>query len=203
MKLLHISCSLLTLLCFAGLGLGSLGGAAASGSAYVFKFQGLSASAGFDQLSPDGCIDNFVGVDGTQGNGSPAADVFIGKFDMCTNTQLEGAYGFTTNPNFQVGKKLDTASLSATISVYDWVSGTNFDVSVNQTWTANGPVAHQIGTNHFQTKGFIETFHYNDDFRPAGASGTVSDGTTNYTPSPSSFAQIASYKNGDVSISHS
>jgi len=38
--------------------------------------------------------------------------------------------------------------------------------------------------------------------RFAAASGTVSDGTTNFTPEPASFAQLSSLKRGELDISH-
>ena len=180
---------------------------AASGKSVQFKFHGLSAVAFFDNLSPDGCIDTFVDVDGSQNpvgkQTFSSADVFIGKFDNCMGTLLLLAFGSTFNPTFQVSNKLDSASLSATISVFDEVSGTTFNVSVSTTWMATGPLSHEIGSFHFHTKNFIENFHFNDAFRDASASGTVSDGTTNFTPSPSVFAQTASFKSGDVTISHS
>src|SRR5258708_5674152 len=47
-----------------------------------------------------------------------------------------------------------------------------------------------------------ENGHFNADFRDANASGTVSDGTTNFTPSPSVFAQTMSAKEVDVTITH-
>jgi|SRR6266571_4649693 hypothetical protein len=205
MKILRVTCCLFVLL----LSLVALtfsataprAHAAGSGSVTVFRFQSMTAFADFDSTS--GCIETFAEVDGTQSGTSPEADVFIGQFDNCTQTQLLGAFGSTFTPNFQVGGKLASASLSATISVFDFVSGNTFSVSVNTTWTATGPLSHEIGSFHFHTKNFIENFHFNDDFRDASASGTVSDGTTNFTPSPSVFAQIASFKSGDVIISHS
>jgi len=180
---------------------------AASGTTFVSKFHGLSAQADFDSLSPDGCIDTFVFVDGFQNTFNKqtisGADVFIGQFNNCTGTLLFFASGSTFSPTFQVGGKLASASLSATISVCCDVSGNTFSVSVSMSWTATGALSHEIGSFHFQTKNFIENFHFNDDFRDASASGTVSDGTTNFTPSPSVFAQIASFKSGDVTISRS
>jgi hypothetical protein len=172
----------------------------------VFKFHGLSAQANFDSLSPDGCIDTFVFVDGSQNaigkQTFSNADVFIGQFDLCTNTQLLGASGSTSSPTFQIDKKLLSASLSATISVFDFVSGTTFNVSVSVAWTSTSAIAHEISTFHFHTKAFTENSHFNADFRDANASGTVSDGTTNYTPSPSVFAQTMSAKEVDVAITH-
>ncbi len=179
---------------------------AASGTTFVSRFHGLSAQADFDNLSPDGCIDTFVFVDGFQNTFNKqtisGADVFIGQFDSCTNTQLLGASGFTDNPNFQIDKKLLSASLSATISVTDFVSGSTFNVAVSVAWTSTSAIGHEIQTFHFHTKGFTENGHFNADFRDANASGTVSDETTNFTPSPSVFAQTMSAKEVDVFISH-
>ncbi len=205
MKILRVTCCLFVLLLFLVAFTFSTTAprahAAASGSTTVFRFHGQSAFADFDSTS--GCIETFAEVDGTQSNTSPEADVYIAQFDNCTGTLLLEAFGSTFNPTFQVGGKLASASLSATISVFDDVSNTTFTVSVSMTWTATGALSHEIGSQHFHTKNFIENFHFNDTFRDASASGTVSDGTTNFTPSSSVFAQIASFKEGDVTISHS
>ena len=179
---------------------------AASGTTFVSRFHGLSAQADFDNLSPDGCIDTFVFVDGSQNpvgkQTFSSADVFIGKFNLCTNTPLLEASGFTLNPDFQIDKKLLSASLNTTISVTDFVSGNTFNVSVSMAWTSTSAIGHQDQTFHFHTKGFTENGHFNADFRDANASGTVSDETTNFTPSPSVFAQTMSAKEVDVFISH-
>ena len=118
---------------------------AASGTTFVFRFHGMAAFAIFDNVSPDGCIDTFVFVDGSQNTfnkqTSSSADVFIGQFDLCTNTPLLSASGFTDNPTFQIDKKLLSASLSATISVFDFVSGSTFNVSVSVAWTSTSATA--------------------------------------------------------------
>ena len=177
---------------------------AASGTTFVFSFHGSSAFAFFDNLSPDGCIDTSVSVDGFQNTvnnqTTSGADIFIGQFNNCTNTQLLAAFGSTGSPTFQIDRKLLSASLNTTISVTDFVSNKTFDVSVNLTWTSTSAIRHEISTSHFHTKGFTESAHFNAEFRDANASGTVSDGTTNFTPSPSVFAQTMSAKAVDVTI---
>jgi hypothetical protein len=178
---------------------------AASGTTTQFKFHGLSAQANFDNT--DGCIETFVFVDGFQNTVNKqtfsGADVFIGKVNNCTNTSLLNASGGTDSPSFQIDQELLSASLSATIPVTDSVSGNTFLVSVNMTWTSTSAIGHQNATSHYHTKGFTINSHSNADFRDAIASGTVSDGTTNYTPSGTlSFAQIASTKSVDVTITH-
>jgi len=221
MKVTRVTCCLcllvLSLVAFTFFTAAPKAQAGASGSTFVSRFHGLSAFADFDSFSPGGCIETFVFVNGTQNGSSQEADVFIGQVNNCAPTPLSGggggggcgpgailcAFGSTFSPAFQVGKSLETASLSATISVFDFVSGNTFNVSVSMTWTATGPLSSESGSSHFRTKNFIENFHFNNTFRDASASGTVSDGTTNFTPSPSVFAQTASFKSGDVTITHS
>src|SRR5437016_3209472 len=106
MKLLRVTCCLLVLLLsLVAFAFSTSAHAAASGSTTVFRFHGQSAFADFDSFSPDGCIETFVEVDGTQSDRSPEADVFIGQFDNCTNTLLLLAFGSTSNPTFQVSNK--------------------------------------------------------------------------------------------------
>ncbi len=69
MKLTRVTCCLfvllLSLVAFA-FTTGVPRAHAASGNTFQFKFHGLSATASFDNLSSDGCIDTFVDVDGSQ-----------------------------------------------------------------------------------------------------------------------------------------
>jgi hypothetical protein len=180
---------------------------AASGQTIVIKGHGLHVESGFDYKSPDGCIETTVYVDAFQNivhkQTVSTADAFIGKFNNCTNTTLLYASGGTDNPTFQINKDLLSASLSATIPVTDTVSGNTFSVFVNMTWTSTGGIQHQIITQHYRTQGFTINSHSNADIRDAIASGTVSDGTTNYTPSGTLwFAQIVSARSVDVTITH-
>src|SRR5437879_2229174 len=102
MKILRVTCCLLVLLlslvAFA-FTTSAPRAHAASGTTFVFRFHGLSAQADFDNLSPDGCIDTFVFVDGFQNTvnkqTSSEADVFIGKFDKCAGVALLEAFGST------------------------------------------------------------------------------------------------------------
>ena len=180
---------------------------AAPGTTTVFRFHGLSALAFFDTLSPDGCIETTVSVDGSQNTvnnqRTSVADIFINQYDNCTGTILLAAEGSTLAPDFQVRNDLTSAALNTSISVTDFVSGNTFNVSVNMTWTSTSATSHELSTFHLHTPGFTENAHFNADFRTANASGTVSDGTTNFTSSQSVFAQTLSAKTGDVTITRS
>ena len=176
----------------------------------VFHFKGRAADAFFSS-SPDGCFFTDVFVFASeeifQSPPGPAGSfsgtfLFISQYDVCAGTQLRAAEGFAQlgDPDFQITRKLTSATLSATVNVFDFVSGTSFDVDVNLAWTGAGPLSRQNGNSHFHSPGCSVNSHFNSTFRPAGASGSVSDGATNFTPDPSLGAGMFSAKNGDVVI---
>lgn len=126
------------------------------------------------------------------------ADFEIIQFDCAI--QLLSANCQLANPDFQVGKKLDSATLNATLECFDFVSNSTFNVSASLTWTATGDRVRQSSSNRLQFPGPSCNIHSNSDgsSRGAQASGTVSVGTTNFTPNPTDFADISSGKSGEV-----
>jgi hypothetical protein len=210
MKITRVTCSVLVLLLFLvafAFTTSAPRAHAASGNTIVFKLHGLSAFANFDSLvSPGSCVHNEVHVDAFQNTiqkqTTSGANIFIGQMDWCTGKQFLFASGSVSNVNFQIDQKLLSASLNTIIDVFDNVSNTTFPVSVNLTWTSTSAIGHENSTFHYHTQGLTENSHVNADFRDATASGTVSDGTTNFTPSPPFLAQIMSAKHFDVTITH-
>jgi len=173
-----------------------------------FKFRGDTADAFFSSF--DGCIATDVGVfasDGISqstpgpGGASSGTNLFISQYDFCTDIQLLAAEGFASlaGPDFQVSKRLDSATLNATVNVFDFVSNTSFDVSVNLTWTGTGLLIRQSGNSHFDSPGCKIHSRFRGTFRSAEVSGSVSDGVTNYTPGTGG-GSISSVKSGDLFI---
>ena len=174
-----------------------------------FHFKGKSADAFFS--STDGCIitegfvfaseDVFQNPPGP-GSASSGVSLYIARYNSCTDTLLLAADGFASlaDPDFQVTRKLTSATLTATVNVYDFVNDSFFDVFVDLAWTGTGPLGRQNGNFHFHSPGCNFNSHSNSTFRSAEASGTVSDGATNFTPVPSLGASISSAKSGDVVI---
>lgn len=185
---------------------------AAGASTLHFTFKGQFAEVGFDSLDPSGCVDTFVYVEGVNGTvketGQPTASslavVVIDQFDFCTSTELLFAQGEATLAagEFQIDKMLTTATLDTTIEVFDEVSGTSFPVDISVSWTGVGATTTQ--KDHFQIHGpdFKVNSRFMGTFRDATASGTVSDGTTNFTPESAVFADMGSVKQGEVDIIH-
>jgi hypothetical protein len=178
-------------------------------AATVFKFRGETASAFFS--STDGCIATDVFISATEGvsqnppgKGDPISQafIFISQYNFCTDTLLLNAEGFAllSNADFDVSGKLDLATLNTTINVFDFVSNTSFDIFIDLTWTGIGPLSRQSNNSHFNTPGCKIHSRFRGTFRSAEASGTVSDGTTNFTPEPSLGADLGLVKSGDVVI---
>lgn len=183
---------------------------AGGGGGGSYKFKGRSADAFFSSTDSSGCIITDVGVFASRGvlqsppgPGSAAAftSVFISQYNACTGEQLLAADGSSVaGTDFQVDKKFNSATLSTTVNVFDYESNLSFDVDINLTWIATGPLTRQLGNTHYDSPGCKLHTHFNDRSRPAEASGSVSDGTTNFTPEPSSGATLFSTKIGTVVI---
>jgi hypothetical protein len=190
---------------------GSAMPASAGGGGGTGKFRGESASAFFSSVDSSGCIFTDVSVFASEGvfqsspgpgNFSSGASLFISQYDVCLGVQLIAADGGVSlaGPDFQVVSKLQSASLHATIDVFDYVSGTPFQVAVNLGWTASAPLSRQNSNSHFQSPGCIFNSHFSGSFRPAIAWGSVSDGVTEFVPTASFDASISSVKSGTVAI---
>ena len=177
----------------------------------VFHFKGHGADAFFSSIDPSGCIFTDVFVQGNEqtfrnppGQGSTFSGAFvsISQFDACAGTQVLSADGFAelAGPEFQVSGKFESAVLSATVNVFDHISGTSFDVDVNLTWTGTNVRGRQSSSSHFDFPGCKVNNHFNSTFRFAEASGSVSTETINFTPAPPVSATIFLAKSGDVTI---
>jgi hypothetical protein len=177
-----------------------------------FKFRGESVSAFF--TNTDGCIETSVFVAAAKGvsqnspePGSPVSQVgiFISQFDSCTSTLLVSAEGLSSVPeaDFQVSQKLEQATLNTTVTVTNFASDppASFDVFIDLAWTGIGPLSRQSNNSHFMTPpGCVINNRFHGTSRTAEASGSVSDGTMNYTPQSSVEAFIMSANRGTLII---
>jgi hypothetical protein len=184
-----------------------------------FTVKGPSAWASWHTFDPSGCVETFVQVAGfddttrlDQGGAPqvlPTATVVIFQDDRCTGTALLSACNCGPNAltvaedAFQVVGKLDSATLNATLEVIDFVSNTSFPVHISVNWTGIGETTREKIHSQTSTPGQLSIFRFDGMVREATASGTVSDGTTNFTPQPANaFAQLFSTSQGSVIITH-
>ena len=183
---------------------------ASTGGGSAFRLKGLSGNAFFSSADPSGCIYTDVSVFATEqivsaqpGRGSSfsGASLFISQYDACTGTQLLAADGYLplADPDLQISRQLDSASLNATVPMFDYVSNSTFDVTVSLNWTAISSVGRQVSHNSYQFSGCKISSHLNSTFRFAEVTGGVTDGVTDFTPAPPVDATISNVKSGDHS----
>jgi hypothetical protein len=177
----------------------------------VFKFKGEGASAIFSSVDASGCVitDVYVNADeGTnqnppgRGSSSSSLALFISQYDACTGSVLLAADAFTllADSDFQVFGSLSSATLHARVDAFDYVSNTSFEVFVDLSWDGHGSVNREKRHTHFSSPGCRVNSRFDLTFRPAVATGSVSDGTVNFTPEPSLGYDIYKAKSGDVVI---
>jgi hypothetical protein len=175
----------------------------AASPATLLKFSGKGLIATADFTSTSGCLDTGVSILSgkltTDTGTSFETDLLIVQVDTCTNTEPLLVLGFSQSPDLQISQSFD-ASLNTTIAAYDFVSNRPFTASVSLTWTATSHIGTQSQDEHFHTPEFTHIFHFEGNLWDATASGTVSDGTTNFTPSAAVLAETMKVNFGSVTI---
>lgn len=177
-----------------------------------FILKGPTAAADFFSIDSTGCI--FTGVTLSASNlishsppGPPSsqAGAFVGisQFNSCTQTQLFSGTGSAsfTDSEFQIGTKLESATLNTTISVCDSVSNSFVNISVNLSWACAVKPFYENAHMFSHFSDFILNVHtFGTTCDSASASGSVSNGTTNFTPEPSETANIVSVNIGELGV---
>jgi hypothetical protein len=161
------------------------------------RFRGASAFAVFS--STEGCVTTDVIISASKGKSGTApakpetlASAFLTIFrqNTCTFETLLDISG-----DVQLGEKAFTGSanlarLRATIDVYERVSNTFFDMVVEMNWSGSGPLTRNKGHFHDKSGACLVNSHFNGTQRPAVASGSISDGTTNFSVGQSTSAML-------------
>lgn len=176
------------------------------------KFKGQTAQAEFS--STEGCVETTayvlasVGEFKTDSGGrewGSAGEVYLFQSDLCTQTQLLGGYGIEMlmPGEFQIDEEFTEATLNTTIEVTDRVAGRTIPLNVSVAWDGYGGTFSDDTRFHEDSPELRVNFHLAGTFRQATASGTVTDGTTNFTPEPAVTGygtRLGSIKVGEVDI---
>ncbi len=164
-------------------------------SAEVIQAEGQEAWAYFSSIDASGCIKTIVEIDTAE---TLLISLELSQYDMCTGQPLLGAYGRKSLSPSEIKffGNLDSARLTTTVQVTDYVQGLSFDVFIDLTWIGTGDILAYHAHDHNQpSPGCNVNVQGREKYREAQASGTVSDGTTNFTPEPSLNAYLYTWKN--------
>ena len=176
---------------------------AASDRVTVENLRGPLVNASFSSTDPSGCVqtDAFVSANRDtlqqlpgRGTTTGIGSVSVFEYDACTDTTILQAVGEKDNlgaAEFQVSRQYDWASLHTTITVTNIDTGELFDVNVNVNWVGTSALHRDHeNTNDFYGGGCHVLNRWKGTGRTATASGTVSDGVTNFTPTSSQDGEI-------------
>lgn len=187
------------------------GAASAQARTFVASGNGEAADTTFQSVDASGCIQTFVSLIGVderlKESGAPSelrswAGVIISQFDACAGSQLVAAIGTADlGPDAFQMDKLDAATLNATIMVEDFVSGTSYPVEIAVTWQATADPVRIAEQRLIWERGLALNVRIDGTSRAGTASGTVTDGATNYTPEQGT-ALLSTGRSIEVSISH-
>ncbi|MEP7366847.1 MAG: hypothetical protein ABI972_26615 [Acidobacteriota bacterium] len=125
----------------------------------------------------------------------------IGRFDVCTGTQVMSAFGIApvTSAEFQIAQDLSTASLRVSLALLDQ-SGHSVLTTISLTWTATDSLTK--GTNSFHTSapGMRVNGRLHGRSRVASASGQIVENGVTVLLDQSVFAQMRQSSSGTVII---
>lgn len=172
------------------------------------KIVGYSASATWDHVEGD--VGTFVSVNVSDndlsGTGGRSEDAFvylsISRYELSTGNvlitgvaQVEGPSNF----EFSIDKALGTATLRVRDAIFqDDNSFTYFNVDLDLTWTATAE-AYTLKTNdRSKGPGYKYNSHFNGTFRDGVATGSIFGKDIQFTPVPSSMAQLQFNRSGQI-----
>jgi len=176
---------------------------AASSKVSVVNLRGPLVNALFTSFDASGCIETDTFVTANQPSyqqlpGAPVTTVVAGvsifEYDSCTDTTILQAAGDTESfplGSLQVSKQLDWATLAGTMTLTNIDTNATFDVDINVAFTGTSAIHRDdVNSNDFYGGGCHVLNRWKGSGRTATASGTVSDGATNYTPVAAQDAEI-------------
>lgn len=167
---------------------------AATAETLHFSSSGRFAEASFHSTDASGCIETIVSItavdrrvkdDGAPSQLESGAIATVIQRDVCSGTQLTFAVGTAelAAEAFQIDQ-LDSATLNTSITVQDFVSGSSFAVGVSLSWQATADPARVRDHFLIQEPGLTVNSRTDGTGRAGTVAGTVTDGTTNFTPEP-------------------
>lgn len=194
------------------LGVLSLAGpaTAAPGQVVQFRYHGTFAEADWVVTSGNTFADTYLNVSKAKtGMTTLFLQKFVtqiddeGTFLGATQTTVDVTSGFTLSID---GVKLSTASvhgsgLPAQVCELDSEGNTiepcgSATVSVDASWTGEGPTSRSVSNSRFSTEGFRINDHFNGTSRNAVASGTVAGSTL--TANDLEFAFLGTTNSGQT-----
>jgi hypothetical protein len=172
----------------------------------IFKFKGQSAYAIFS--TTDGCVITETVIGASEGyNHTPpgSMDVLSSAFlttfrwNTCTGETLIDIAGDVPLAVNEFTASQQSARLRTVINVYDRVSNSFFEVSVDIQWSSTGAVIQHRERTHDRPNCVINSYIVGTSI-PAQATGSISVHQANVIPAPSVEAMVMTAHEGMVGM---
>jgi hypothetical protein len=144
----------------------------------------------FHSVDDSGCIDTRVSI---ETGAEYLASITVVQRDLCEGKTIIDAYGNKplTKSEIRYTGNLGSTRLKTNVQVTDYQRDLTLNLSVDVTWTGIGEInEYHDHRNYSPSPGCHVNFHVWGKYRSAQVSGTVSDGTTNFTPEPTTSADM-------------
>ncbi|HZO37016.1 MAG TPA: hypothetical protein VFB41_09090 [Solirubrobacteraceae bacterium] len=188
--------------------LGLFAGAAGAATVTTVSYGGRQATALFESI--DGCHQRTGFVFASEGirreghegrTTNPSALISFSDTDSCN-----GVSSYTTGradlPDgaLSVRGDLGTASLKGTVLVHPYQIAPPVQISFDLTWRANGAPLRNTWTYQSRWDGGLGIAHELSWYRPAVASGTISDGVLDYGAVQSTLGAFWLSRVGNIDV---
>jgi hypothetical protein len=175
------------------------------------KIKGEAVNATFISLdSTDPCFETAVTVIASnamqktspgQKTRTTATELVISRVDVCAGISIFEGQGSAEVHDLRIAGNLRSATLTASVIVED-TAGDPVLFTVALSWTATGPAVRNHEHEIFRDEdlGLFINSHVRGKIAPAVATGAVIGLGENWTPEPSTSAEIMTQSSGTVTI---
>lgn len=209
MRRAHLAAVLLGVACT----LAGVAAQAAPPQINVFQFRGNTGIAEFRSFDDETCIETIVSVFvsesvrkeheiGTPPNRQydPLLAVTIAQTNTCTGLLVSFGSELVGDFKFNVQGNLGRATLRAMVSFLDTANERRFDLAIDLTWVAQGPLTREISVTRSNEDGIKSFSVLRSLTRAAVATGTVTGLGVNFTPEPSVDGLLTRARTGELVI---
>lgn len=174
------------------------------------KIVGYSAYASWDHVEGDimTLVNVSVSDNEYSGTGGRSDDAFvlvsISQSEISTGNVLITGVAIVEGPSnfdFSIDKQLGTATLRVRDAIFqDDSTFTFFNVDMDLTWTASGEAYTSKFNDKYKAPGYRSKAHFQGTFRDGVATGSIFGKNIQFTPVPSSTAQLQFNKFGGMEV---
>ncbi|MDZ8189314.1 MAG: hypothetical protein RMX96_31315 [Nostoc sp. ChiSLP02] len=184
----------------------SLTAAPTLAAAYKYQVKGENAYASFYQSDECSYTDVYISAFNNLEKSAPGSPTSLkglylsySTYNYCNGTYSYGD-GFSDSATVTISNSLQSASVTGSVVLYDYYSGTSQTANVNLSWTGTGNNYRSNSVSHYRGPGYLSNYRSKSTSRDATATGSITIGGTNVIAGLSSYAYLSTSNSGSLNI---